>query len=209
MVRISSTYAMGAGGSVPRRHDAYTASLAASTVRPDVRCSEFSLGSSRIRVLTYSGLRGPFYWRASSGARDECNIGPLAYFIPTHVADYPSVLVTSPSVPYMQELPSRARGNKRNPLPSEAPLEVAAIIQTCLRRTASQRPTADQVYRMLLAAPAQMTPDRSPCHVRTLVTKLSALIIVYSWEQQRPAGTIGRIGAAGLGRLSKPYCRAL
>ncbi len=67
----------------------------------------------------------------------------------------------------VQELPSRARGKKRDPLPREAPLEVAAIIQTCLRRIASQRPTADQVYRMLLAAPAEMV-ENSPRHVRFL-----------------------------------------
>ena len=48
-----------------------------------------------------------------------------------------------------------ARGQRRDPKPSECPLEVAAIINACLRHNAQERPTAAEVVAMLEAAPAK------------------------------------------------------
>ena len=52
-----------------------------------------------------------------------------------------------------QEMPSR--GQRRDPRPSECPLEVAAVIHACLRRDPAQRPSAAEVVAMLEAAPAE------------------------------------------------------
>ena len=51
------------------------------------------------------------------------------------------------------------RGQRRDPKPSECPLEVAAVIHACLRRDPERRPTAREVVAMLEAVPSDQPDD--------------------------------------------------
>ena len=62
-----------------------------------------------------------------------------------------------------------SRGQRRDPRPTECPLEVAAIIHACLRRDPTQRPTAAEVLTMLEEAPAERPQELDETYVSALV----------------------------------------
>ncbi len=61
-----------------------------------------------------------------------------------------------------------SRGQRRDPRPTECPLEVAAIIHACLRRDPAQRPTAAEIVMMLEEAPAERPQEHDEIYVSAL-----------------------------------------